>query len=76
MEYPKPVMKLGELMEMGFPREFLMLAYRSKGNNFASKINPLRDNSGIFFETAGFEKWRLKQIDMQVKSIPRGGILN
>ena len=29
MEYPKPIMKMSELKEMGFPEEFLNVAYLS-----------------------------------------------
>uniref|UniRef100_A0AAU8AYN5 UBA domain-containing protein n=1 Tax=Dulem virus 35 TaxID=3145753 RepID=A0AAU8AYN5_9CAUD len=76
MEYPKPVMKLTELMEMGFPKEFLMTAYRSTGNNFATKINPMKANSAIIFDTQKFDAWNQKQIAAQVKAIPRGGVLS
>ena len=34
MEYPKPVMKMGELVKMGFPRSFLDEAYRERGQDF------------------------------------------
>ena len=37
MEYPKPVMKMGELVKMGFPRSFLDEAYRERGQDFAQK---------------------------------------
>lgn len=37
MEYPKPVMKMGELAKMGFPRSFLDEAYRERGQDFAQK---------------------------------------
>lgn len=31
MIYPKPVMRATELEKMGFPREYLLYAYRRKG---------------------------------------------
>ncbi len=65
MEYPKPIMKLRELKDMGFPEEFLFRAYYANGQTFASKINPMKKSSPIFFDTAGFEKWRLQQIKLQ-----------
>lgn len=46
MEYPKPVMKMGELVKMGFPRSFLDEAYRERGQDFAQK-GP-KSNSPIF----------------------------
>lgn len=58
-------MKISELEEMGFPKEFLIKAYRSRGQDFAMKINPLKRNSHIIFETDVFEKWRIAQVDSQ-----------
>lgn len=59
MEYPKPVMKMGELVKMGFPRSFLDEAYRERGQDFAQK--GAKKNSPIFFETELFEKWRVRK---------------
>ena len=70
--YPKPMMKTSELKAMGFAEEFLMVAYRSPDNDFATKINPMKKNSSILYDTAGFDAWRQKQIKMQVKSMQRG----
>ena len=56
MEYQKPVMKMGELVKMGFPRSFLDEAYRERGQDFAQK--GAKKNSPIFFDTELFEKWR------------------
>lgn len=61
MEYPKPVMKKTELMELGFPEDTLLRASREKNQTFAFKANPLAKNSPLLFDTAGFEKWRLTQ---------------
>lgn len=60
MEYPKPVMKMGELVKMGFPRSFLDEAYRERGQDFAQK--GAKKNSPIFFDTELFEKWRTKKL--------------
>lgn len=38
MNYPKPVMKATELEKMGFPREFLLYAFRRKGQTYAWKM--------------------------------------
>lgn len=62
MEYAKPVMKMSELKAMGFPDEFLMYAYRFKGQRFAWKMNPTKINSPICFDTEEFDKWRIKMI--------------
>lgn len=69
MQYPKKIMRKTELMKLGFPEEFLMFAYRFPGQNFASKVNPTKNNSPIFFETEGFEKWRMKQIQTENSAI-------
>lgn len=59
MEYPKSVMKMGELVKMGFPRSFLDEAYRERGQDFAQK--GAKKNSPIFFDTELFEKWRVRK---------------
>lgn len=73
VEYPKPVMKMSELKKMGFPEEYLLYAYRSKNQRFASKTNPTKKNSTIIFDTSGFETWRINDIKTQVTAMPRGG---
>lgn len=60
MEYPKPIMKLSELKEMGFPEEYLMRIFRTKGQTIARQINPAVRNSPIFFDTEGLEHWRIR----------------
>lgn len=72
MDYPKPIMKMSELKKMGFPEEYLLYAYRSRNQRFASKINPTKKNSAIIFDTLGFDLWRLNDIKMQVQAMPRG----
>lgn len=72
MEYPKKNMRRTELLKMGFPEELLDRAYREKGQTFAYKISPTKKNSPIMFDTAGFEQWRLKQIQTENRSLQRG----
>ena len=71
VEYPKAVMKKTELEKMGFPEEFLFRAYRVRGQTFAQKLNPAKRNSPIMFDTEGFEKWRMNQLEMENKSMYR-----
>ncbi len=70
MEYPKPIMKLRELTDMGFPEEYLLRAYRHPGQRFAGKVNPSKRNSPIIIDTQAFEKYRIKQIETENKSLP------
>lgn len=73
MKYPKPVMKMQELVrQMGFPEEYLCDAYRVRGQRFAWKKDPQKPNSIIIFDTEEFEKWRMRCLVMENKSIPRG----
>lgn len=60
MTYPKPIMRMTELEKMGFPREYLLRAYRTKNQNFARKINGTKPNSPIIFDTEEFDKWRIR----------------
>ena len=72
MEYPKPVMKMGELVKMGFPRSFLDEAYRERGQDFAQK--GAKKNSPIFFDTELFEKWRVRKLANENQAMQRGGV--
>ena len=71
MKYPKPMMRTAELVRMGFSPEYVRRAYGSPGQNFASKINPLKSNSTILFDTEGFERWRVRDIENQMKGLTR-----
>ena len=68
MEYPKQVMKMRELLAMGFPEEFLLKAYRSEKQNFAWKLDMTKKNSPILFDTEEFEKYRTTLICIEKKS--------
>lgn len=72
MEYPEKMMRKAKLLEMGFPEELLDRAYREKGQTVAQKINPMKKNSAIVYDTVEFEKWRLKQIQTENRSLQRG----
>lgn len=61
MEYPKPVMKKTELEAMGFPEEYLLRIFHSKGQTVAWKKSPSKSNSTILFDTQGLEKLRIKE---------------
>lgn len=69
VEYPKPIMKISELISIGFPEEMLFNAYRTKGQRFAQKSNPAVKNSAIIFDTAEFDKWRMKQLETENKAL-------
>jgi hypothetical protein len=71
MKYPKQIMKITELIEMGFPRQFLLRAYLSRGQNFAQKMDPLKKKSPIVFDTEGFEAWRSEQQRIEVSALRR-----
>ena len=72
MEYAKPVMKLTELQKMGFTKDYLMSVYHDKRQNFAWKMNMTARSSPILFDTAEFEKFRVKQIELEKKAMHRG----
>lgn len=71
MQYAKPVMRLQELVKMGFPETFLLDAYRSHGQTFAQKKDPNKVNSPIIFDTEEFEKWRIRRLRAENAAIPR-----
>lgn len=73
MKYDKPIMRMSELVKMGFPRSFLDEAYRERGQDFAQK-GP-KSNSPVFFDTERFEKWRLRKLANENQSMQRGGFM-
>lgn len=71
MQYPKAIMTLKEMRELGFTEASLLRARMEPGQTFAFKANPLSRTSPLLFETEGFEKWRIKQAKNLTQSIPR-----
>lgn len=70
MKYPEKIMKISEMSSLlGFPKRYLLRAYKTKGQKFAHKEDPLRKNSPILFDTEEFEKWRQRQIEMENRAI-------
>lgn len=65
MKYPRQIMKISDLEQMGFPKDYLLRAYRSRGQTFATKMNPARPNSPIIFNTEGFDQWMQQEIKAQ-----------
>ena len=57
MTYPKAVMTLQELKEMGFPEKWLMKLYRVRNNGLAWKAGKHRNNK-ILFDVEKLEKIR------------------
>ena len=61
MKYPKQVMTIKELREMGFPKEYLMGIYRSRHQKVAWKTGTGGRTSTILFDTEELEKHRRSQ---------------
>lgn len=57
MKYPKAVMTITELRDMGFPREYLYDAANRPGQTFAVQT---KGKGKWFFDTEKFERARLK----------------
>ena len=55
--FPKQRMRLSELVAAGFSETELKVAYRSRGQRFAYKMNPNKRNSPIIFETDGLGRY-------------------
>ena len=53
-------MRLSELKKIGFPEQWLMMAYRRRNQTFAWKMSA-KENSPIVFDTEGLEKFRRSQ---------------
>lgn len=65
MTYPKAVMTIKELVEMGYQDEWLRKIYRSRSINrdhsIAWKLSPDKPKSTIQFDTEALEKYRKAQ---------------
>lgn len=61
MKYPKQVMTVKELREMGFPKGFLLEIYRSRNQKIAWKTGTGGRTSTILFDTEELEKFRKAQ---------------
>ena len=57
MKYPKAVMTISELTEMGFTRYELMDIYRSRNQKVARKIGKGGRTSTIKFDTEELDKY-------------------
>ena len=69
MEYPNKIMSRKALIsQMGFTEAYLMRAYSTPGQTFAWRENPLNKHSPIMFDTAGLEKWRIEDCQMQERA--------
>ena len=60
MTYPKSVMTLQELKNMGFPEKWLLKLYRVKNNGLAWKAGNHKNNK-ILFDVERLEKERIAE---------------
>lgn len=58
MTYPKPIMSISELMQMGFRRKDLERIYRLRNQKIAWKSGTGGRTSTILFSTEELEKYR------------------
>lgn len=75
MKYPRQIMKISDLEQMGFPKEYLLRAYHSRGQTFATKMNPAKRNSPVIFDTEGFDQWMQQEIKAQQNADRRAVIV-
>ncbi len=61
MTYPKKVMKVSEMVELGFSATELRADFRTPGQTFAWKMNPHKSNSHLVFDTEEYEKFRQRR---------------
>ncbi len=61
MQYPKKIMKLSELVELGYSATDLRALYRTPGQKIAYKMDPHKRNSHLVFDTEELEKYRLSR---------------
>ena len=62
--YPKPIMKMSELKEMGFSEDYLLRVFRTRNQKVAWKASN-KINSPILFDTEELEKLRRRHCELQ-----------
>jgi hypothetical protein len=58
MRYPNQIMRLSELVKMGYSKHFLTELYNTEGQKVAWKSKPGKNNP-IYFDTEELEKIRV-----------------
>lgn len=71
MTFPKPLMSIPELMEMGFARKDLTRYFNKPGQRYAWRKNPANVRGSIVFDTELFAKELERQKDIQAKARER-----
>lgn len=64
MEYPKPIMSLSDLKNMGFPSDLLYQAANAKGSG-SFKAGVQGKTSKWYFKTDDFDKWLQKNASVR-----------
>lgn len=72
MVFPKPYMRMNELVAMGISRSLLQRAYGDRAQRFAQKVSPCKRNSPIIYNTEGLAAWMDKDIQNQLRGMRRG----
>ena len=67
MQYPKQIMSLTELVQLGFSRRELNKNVHAKGQTFAIKTT---GGGKWIFDTAEYEKWRKQRT---IVTVQKGG---
>lgn len=70
--FPRKFMRKQELMKLGLPEALLDSVRGDRRQRFVMKMNPMKRNSPIIFDTEELAKWMDKEIASQVKAMPRG----
>ena len=61
LQYPKPIMSVTELVNMGFSREYIYKMAHRKGQKYCVRLEGFKTK--LFFDTVEFEKARQKQTE-------------
>lgn len=76
MNFPRELMRITEIeRECKVSRKLLLQAYLTPGQNFAFKMNPLKSNSPIVFQTDGLKKWMDKRPEVEQRARRRSCVM-
>ena len=73
-DYPSRQMRKSELLRIGVPKSLLEEAQGDLAfvkNGYVQKLNPMKKNSPLVFDTAAFDSWYRERVKMGAREKAR-----
>lgn len=73
-DYPSRQMRKSEMLRIGVPKSLLEEAQGDRAfvkKGFVHKLNPMKKNSPLVFDTAAFDSWYRERVEMGAREKAR-----